>query len=78
LQLTQEETEDLMNNSAETIHLNDDFNLNISGNNDTDTVFDMIQHELNSNKQQNETECLQPSGPNSANPNLFSRNKLNN
>lgn len=64
-----------MNNSAETIHLNDDFNLNISGNNETDTVFDMMQHELNSNKQQNETECLQPSGPN---PNLFSRNKLNN
>ena len=68
-----------MNNSAEMIHLNDDFNLNSSTINETDTVFDMIQHELNSNnKQQTETECLQPSGPNSANPNLFSRNKLNN
>ena len=73
LQLNQEETEDLINNTAEMIHLSDDFNLNT---NDTDTVFDIIENDSNkSQKQQDEQqECLQPSGPDSVNPNLFSRN----
>lgn len=74
LQLNQEETEDLINSNAEMIHLSDDFNLNMNSI-ETDTVFDIADLDLES-KQLGES--LQPCGPDTANPNLFSRNKLNN
>lgn len=75
LQLNQEETEDLINNTTEMIHLSDDFNLNA---NDTDTVFDMVKYETKKSDQEEQQECLQPCGPDSVNPNLFSRNNKSN
>lgn len=77
LQLSQEETEDLIMNNPEVIHLSDDFNLNASNPNEADIVFDIIEYDSAKQKEENQTECLQPCGPDTANPNLISRTMNN-
>ena len=46
--------------------------------NNTETVLDLIEHDYYMSKEKETGTQLQPSGPDSANPNLFSRKQLPN
>lgn len=78
LQLSQEEFEDLIMNNAEIFHLSDDFALHANNTNDADIVFDIIEHDSTKQQLKQTTECLQPCGSDTPNPNLISRSNNKN